>query len=110
MSNEEQSSFMDQSAISQKVLEIKHQNCTASLESSKYPESVKNPYRVLEGIHSEHCLNLICKSFDFISYQSLYHSQIQLCEEHHGVRDGKWHKNNHIKNLLHLKKKFAMLD
>ena len=29
---------MDQSAISQKVLAIKHQNCTVSLDSSLYPE------------------------------------------------------------------------
>ncbi|KAL4573482.1 hypothetical protein LXL04_020290 [Taraxacum kok-saghyz] len=41
MSNEEQSSFIDQSAISENVMAIKNQNCTVSLDSSLYPDSVK---------------------------------------------------------------------
>ena len=39
MSNEEP--FMDQTGISQQTLAIKHQNCSANLDYTRYPESIQ---------------------------------------------------------------------
>ena len=66
MADEAQSSFMD-TGISPTVLTIKHQNCTVSLDSSKYPD----PLPILIECLKASSLNKALTCFENVSISSL---------------------------------------